>query len=322
MPTKTLVSKTVKKPVKAVPSKPELKSMKVSTSVKKKLQSVSKKHEPKHGELETIVPAITPKDTEVKFTGPEPYYDPSKPITDSVKYQHSLINSFNWYTRFFDVKESKQMLISWLEKNNRDNDVKTVKKVSDKVFKQTYGWMARMMLRGFVFKPKDMQNLESELQRLAILVEKQDQEKARLEALVSEVKAKPVRTKDEIELENTQECAGELEGKFDEFMQSPKATHDVKPLQEFTKANKVVSNKYLSEKVVKLWEKRKSEFEEVIAGKDKQLTEAYKQYSKPELKHAIKFCELVLSDLSSVAQVAKMVKVAVKKAPTKKTVKK
>ena len=310
-----MATQTIKSTTKKTVTKPpiEVKSLKVSPSVKKKLNAHSRKHEPKHGELESIVPPITPKDTEVKFTGPEPYYDPSKPITDSVKYQHSLINSFNWYTRFFEVKDAKGMLVTWLENQKREDDIKTVKKVPDKIFKQTYGWMARMILRGFVFKPKDMQNLENEIKRLSEIVQKQELEKLKQESLQAEVKAKPVRTKDEIELENTQECAGELEGKFDEFMQSPKATHDVKPLQEFTKATKPVSNKYVSEYVVKIWETRKAEFEEVISGKDKQLSEAYKQYSKTELKHAVKFCDLVLTDLGSVAQVAKMVKVAVKK---------
>lgn len=311
MPTKTLTTQA--KPKKQIPIKPEVKSLKVSPSVKKKLNAHTRKHEPKHGELESIVPPITPKDTEVKFAGPEPYYDPLKPITDSTKYQHSLINSFNWYTRFFEVKDAKGMMVTWLEKHKRENDIKVIKKVPDKIFKQTYGWMARMILRGFVFNAKDMQNLENEIIRLSEVVGKQEAEKAKLESQQSELKAKPVRSKEEIELENTQECAGELEGKFDEFMQSPKASHDIKPIQEFIKANKPVSNKYIAEKVVKVWETRKAEFDEAITGKDKQLNEAYKKFSKTELKHAVKFCDLVLTDLGSVAQVAKMVKVAVKK---------
>jgi hypothetical protein len=104
--------------------------------------------------------------------------------------------------------------------------------------------------------------------------------------------------------EKVADCAGELEGLFDEFLISgAKMSADFKPIS-------VIRGKNVAPQMVgtiaDVWKRRQAEFEEVIAGKDPQLVEAYGHLGKIQLRNVLKFCETVINDCGAYVQIKKV----------------
>jgi len=104
--------------------------------------------------------------------------------------------------------------------------------------------------------------------------------------------------------EKVSECAGELDGMFDEFIASgAKMSADFKPIvlmRGLNVAPQMIST--LSE----IWKARQAEFEEVAEGKDSQLIEGYRHLSKIQLRNVLKFCETVINDCGAYIQIKKV----------------
>jgi hypothetical protein len=108
--------------------------------------------------------------------------------------------------------------------------------------------------------------------------------------------------------EKAREAAGELEGLFDEFYTTGKAS--TKIVDVVAKYNVMSQHIPL---IVEIWKKKQTEFEEVSETEDKELTEAYGNLGKIQLRNTLKFIEQVLSDLNSYISIKKA-----SKAPRKK----
>ena len=104
--------------------------------------------------------------------------------------------------------------------------------------------------------------------------------------------------------EKVSECAGELEGMFDEFIANgAKMSADYKPISLMRSLNiapQMVSTLGLT------WKKRQGEFEEVVAGKNAQLVEGYSHLTKIQLRNVLKFCETVVNDCGAYVQIKKV----------------
>jgi hypothetical protein len=104
----------------------------------------------------------------------------------------------------------------------------------------------------------------------------------------------------EIMKEKAREAAGELEGVFDDFMTTGKATS--KTVDVVAKFNVMPQHIPL---IVDIWKKKQEEFEEVQEGSDKNLKEAYSHLGKVQLRNVVKFIEQVLGDLNSYISIKK-----------------
>jgi hypothetical protein len=104
--------------------------------------------------------------------------------------------------------------------------------------------------------------------------------------------------------EKVSECAGELDGMFDEFVvNGAKMSADYKPVSLIRSMNiapQMVST--LSD----IWKRRLTEFEQAVTGKDAQLVEGYGFLSKVQLRNAVKFCETVINDCGAYVQIKKV----------------
>jgi hypothetical protein len=143
------------------------------------------------------------------------------------------------------------------------------------------------------------------------------QEQTKLELLLKEILAE----KQEVQEETTEpevprvtiqdrlrekvsECAGELEGLFDEFLTSgAKMSADYKPIMTIRGMNVAPQ---MVNVLSGIWQKKQAEFETVIAGKDPQLVEAYGFLTKIQLRNAVKFCETVVNDCGAYVQIKKV----------------
>lgn len=104
--------------------------------------------------------------------------------------------------------------------------------------------------------------------------------------------------------EKLSECAGELEGMFDEFIaDGAKMSASYKPIATIRGMN--VAPQMVKD-IAAIWQEKLPEFEQAVAGKDKELGEAYSHLTKIQLRNVIKFCEAVINDCGAYVQIKKV----------------
>jgi hypothetical protein len=246
-----------------------------------------------------FVKALNPKDaSETKYMGEEPYFG-IQPEERSL----ALTRSFTWYNRFYGKKDAKDLMCQYLEHNNRLDEAKKIKKVDEKEFLMTLCWLARMTLRGLVLNEHEEATLENEISRLLISTNKPE--------LIEKEEEKPVSNRPNIQellREKAREAAGELEGLFDEFITTGKASERV--MDVVAKYNVVPQQ---IPYIVEFWKRKQTEFEVLQEGSDSDIKEAYSFLGKIQVRNILKYIEQTISDLNAYISVKKA-----SKAPRKK----
>jgi hypothetical protein len=104
--------------------------------------------------------------------------------------------------------------------------------------------------------------------------------------------------------EKVSECAGELDGLFDDFIASgAKLNADYKPVVLMRSLN--IAPQMVND-IKQIWTRKLTEFDEAVAVKDADLAQGYNYLSKIQLKNCVKFCELVISDCGAYVQIKKV----------------
>jgi hypothetical protein len=146
-----------------------------------------------------------------------------------------------------------------------------------------------------------------------------DQEQIKLDNLLKEVlESKQTEIAEEIPVEDVvpkitiqdrlrekvSECAGELDGLFDEFIASgAKLNADYKPVALMRSMN--IAPQMVND-IKQIWTRKLAEFDETVAGKDADLVQGYGYMTKVQLRNCVKFCELVISDCGAYVQIKKV----------------
>lgn len=259
-------------------------------------------------EAHSLVKALNPRDADTKYLGEEPLFA-EQPISE---YRNSaLARALSWYNRFYNRKDARDMMATYLDMHERTADAKILRKVSDQEFVlPTFAWLSRMTLRGLELTDHESMTMENEITRLIATVNKPEVK------IQSQIGGPAKQTKEETEFtkknvqeimrEKAREAAGELEGMLDEFHLAGSPTkHLYRPIDEVSKKN--VLPQHIS-MLTEVWNKKLNEMENVLLGKDSQLVDGYSHYSKHQLKNTVKFIELVLSDLNSYISIKKSAK--------------
>lgn len=246
-----------------------------------------------------FVKALNPRDaSETKYMGEEPFF-PIQPEDRTL----ALTRSFTWYNRFYGKKDAKELLCQFLEHNNRTDEAKKMRKVDEKEVLMTLAWLSRMTLRGLELNEHEELTLENEISRLIRTTHSP-------EVIVKE-EEKPVSNRPNIQellREKAREAAGELEGLFDEFVTTGKASERV--MDVVAKYNVVPQQ---IPYIVEFWKRKQNEFEVLSEGKDSDIKEAYSFLGKVQVRNILKYIEQVMSDLNAYISVKKA-----NKAPRKK----
>jgi hypothetical protein len=104
--------------------------------------------------------------------------------------------------------------------------------------------------------------------------------------------------------EKVLECAGELDGLFDDFITSgAKLTADYKPVVLMRSLN--IAPQMVND-IRQIWTRKQTEFDAAVEGKDADLVQGYSFLSKVQLRNCVKFCELVISDCGAYVQIKKV----------------
>ena len=206
--------------------------------------------------------------------------------------------AFNWYNYFCSNKEAKQFICDYL---NSTSDTATAKKVSrtpDNMIRSTFGWLARMHLRGFELTEEEKKRLANEVSRLVNMDDENPETEETIAAavVVEETNKKNIQT---LMRERASDVSGELQGMLDEYVSTGCKT-GIDP------TTKVVN--YLSEKnilpqhtsiVTQPFTPIKDELTEVQKGTDEQLVEGYSHLSKMQIKNIIKYIDNITSAVNS-----------------------
>lgn len=247
-----------------------------------------------------IATELRPRDDDYKYWGTEPLFA-TQP--DSDKRGLALIVALNWYNRFYDNKDAKIFLASYASQVGF-SDAKLISKVEDREVMPTLGWLSRLYLRGLNLTTEESTRLNNELNRLVESISKPAVIKRSTGVEKAETPVSNRPNVQEIMRERAREAAGEIEGWLDKFIiEGAKAAKiDANSVGILTERN--ILPQHISI-LTDIWKRKMTEFEEVYKGIDPQLTEAYSNYTKTQIKAVIKFCEAVLAGLNSYVSVKK-----------------
>jgi hypothetical protein len=238
------------------------------------------------------VKPLNPRSPDTKYTGLEPTWR-VQPTDDRTS---QLSSAFSWYNYFYGKKDAREMLVAYLEHNGRKADVRALKGVPDSAVRLTTAWLCRMSMVGLDLTDTEQVRLEGYIQEILTAREPE------VVAEVAPAVAKP-NIQDRLR-EKVSECAGELDGMFDEFVvNGAKMSADYKPITVIRGLN--VAPQMISD-IANLWKHKLAEFETVIEGKDAQVVEGYSNFSKIQMRNVVKFCEAVINDCGAYVQIKKV----------------
>jgi hypothetical protein len=251
----------------------------------------------RNSEDHSQVKALNPKNADTKYMGDEPLFvlqpDPERRTS-------SLAYSFTWYNWFYGKKDAKELMCQFLELNKRTQESKIMRKVADNEFINTYGWLARMQLRGLELLEHEEAQFENEVARLLKAYHKPEIKES-LTSVAKEVVDAPTRPNiQDILRDKAKDAAGELEGLFDEFITEGKVK--TKTMDIVARFNVMPQHISL---ITEIWKRKQTEFADLQEGKDKQLIEGYSHLTKIQIRNIVKFVEQVLTDLNAYISVKK-----------------
>ena len=245
---------------------------------------------------ETTIKRLNPKGAETKYVGFEPEWNFQPDDTNRIS---KFASAFQWYNYHYGKKDAKDMIAHYLELNNRKPDAKLLRGIPDSQIRLTPGWVCRMVTMGLVLNEHEQCILDEQIS----LMLKSKQEVKKAVATEEETQQVKLTIQDHLR-EKASECAGELEGMFDDFITAgAKMSADFKPIALIRGMN--ISPQMIPN-ITKVWDLRMAEFNEVLEGVDEQLVEGYSHLSKAQLKQCVKFCETVLADCSSYISIKKV----------------
>ena len=238
---------------------------------------------------------LNPKSADVKYTGSEPAW--KLVLTDGDR-TSAMLKAFTWYNYHYGKKDAKDMIAHWLEHNDRPKDAKLIRGIPDSQIRSTTAWVCRMNLIGLALSEHELSVIDGQISDMMRI-------KQEVVKVVTEEETVQARLTIQDHLrERMSECAGELEGMFDEFLQQgAKLTAEFKPMSHIRGRN--VAPQMIGT-ISAIWKDRLAEFEETVEGRDADLVEAYSHLTRIQLRNCVKFCELVINDCASYVQIKKV----------------
>ena len=264
-----------------------------------------------------LVKDLRPKDADLTHYGTEPNFSEGQP--DPEKRNLAVNLAYNWYSHFYGPKEAKDFLIQYLDAKDPAK-AKIVRRAPDNQVIPTYGFTARMASRGLELNEREIANISKQVDKLvnAVSAEAKAAKKAETE-LGKKVQRPSIQ---EIMREKADEAGSEIEAIWDEYLNANKP-------KEFSVTRRIInelqSRNVLPQHIapmIRRWERLRDEYLEVQAGKCPQLNEAYSDYSKMQVRNAIKLVEEIIAEFNgyiSLKQAVKKVRVK-KPVPVEKTV--
>jgi uncharacterized protein (DUF433 family) len=243
----------------------------------------------------TAIKPLNPKGAETKYVGHEPDWKFQPTEENRIS---AFSKAFAWYNYHYGKKDAKDMLCQYLDINHRSKDAKLMRGIPDSQIRLTPAWVCRMTLMGLTLNEHEQCIIDEQI--ATMLKIKQEIKKVIDE---NEVAVAKLTIQDHLR-EKVSECAGELEGMFDDFIRDgAKMSADWKPIAQIRGMN--ISPNMVGT-IADVWKIKLAEFEEVLVGEDADLVEGYSHLNKNQIKQCIKFIEQVIADCGNYVQIKKV----------------
>ena len=217
-------------------------------------------------------------DANLIFAGQEPKF--STELTDS-----DLMRALSWYAQNKDKSDAFKYACDYFKKKHKLDASNAVKSEIS-----TFGFVCRILTNGGSLPTKNQIWFDGEIDKI----------KERLaNPIVEEEPAEPkvvINIQDRIK-EKASEILGELEGQIDDMVVSGFSV-EASPYGLFHTLNvKQAYTKYITD-----WAKNKrAQFDEVLTSKDEQIKEAWSNFTKPQIKKLVAYCDQVIVDCQKLA---------------------
>ena len=226
------------------------------------------------------------------FSGKEPKYNTEISKID-------LIKALSWYAQNKDSKDAQKYATEYFKKKFKLNVEAVIRKQPS-----TFGYVCRILSNGGILSAKDQSWFDGEVEKIKEQLNTQVEKiKEQLNTLNtqpdviedSEPKSNVINIQDRIR-EKASECLGELDGQIDELIDSG-FTASLSPYSIMhTMDIKAVHVKYILEGIRKI----RTEYELVQNTTDSDLKEGYSNFTKPQIKKLIAWCDQAIMDCQKI----------------------
>jgi uncharacterized protein (DUF433 family) len=245
----------------------------------------------------TVIKPLNPKGAETKYIGHEPDWKFQPTEENRIS---AFSKAFAWYNYHYGKRDAKDMLCQYLDVNDRSKDAKTMRGIPDSQIRLTPAWVCRMTLMGLMLNEHEQCIIDEQIATMLKIKQEVQRDK---DEVAAETAVAKLTIQDHLR-EKVSECAGELEGMFDDFvLAGAKMTADWKPIAQIRGMN--ISPNMVGT-IADVWKLKLAEFEEVVEGTDADLVEGYSHLNKNQIKQCIKFIEQVIADCGNYVQIKKV----------------
>jgi len=191
-----------------------------------------------------------------------------------------ILSALSWYSQNKENKDSQKYALEFLKKKHKLDAKPVIRKKSS-----TFGFVCRIVANGATLPIENQTWLENEVE----LIRKELSSKKFEET--EESKENVVNIQDRIR-ERASECIGELEGQIDELILS-NFKANTSPYGLFHTMNVKQAH---TRHIVDWSRKRRQQFDEALTSTDKDVKEAWSNFTKPNIKKLVSFCDQVILD--------------------------
>jgi len=198
----------------------------------------------------------------------------------------NLMNALNWYHQNFENKDAQNFILEYAKKNKIPGRIDTSGSYL------TLGWICRLLTNGNNIGEKGNLFITNQLKQVLV---------AEVQAPTVVTETVPTISIQERLREKIGEIAGELEGAIDEYIES-----DFKIEKSPMALMQEKAKGMHAAKLIEIFRKRRIEFDEVLNTDDKQIKEGYSNFTRPQLKKLIAYCDSIILDAMKIAGEAKI----------------
>ena len=216
-------------------------------------------------------------DANVVFSGHEPKFSIELSKTQ-------MILALNWYSQNRTSKDAEKYITDYFKKKLK-LDIGALAKDCN----TTLCYLCRIVFNGGMLDVKNQIWFDNEIKQI------ENKLKIKKVKVVEEKPTNVVSIQDRIR-EKSQECIGELEGQLDDYIASDYKI-DASPYGVMHTMN--IKSVHVN-RIVEVFKRRRIEFDNVLNTDDKELKEAYGNFTKPQLKKVVAWCDQVILDCQKV----------------------
>jgi hypothetical protein len=196
-----------------------------------------------------------------------------------------MIWALNWYSQNRTNKDAEKYVTDYFKKKLK-LDIGALAKDCN----STFAYLCRIVYNGGLLGVKDQVWFDNEVNQI------QNKLKVKKVKVVEvAVIGNVISIQDRIR-EKSQECIGELEGQLDDYIASDYKI-DASPYGVMHTMN--IKSVHIN-RIVEVFKRRRIEFDNVLNTDNKELKEGYGNFSKPQLKKVITWCDQVILDCQKI----------------------